>query len=1024
MSRSFKTDYQIVLQKKLRTCQREAIEAAQVYLRRLHTQRSCLISMPTGAGKTGVIAVVSHLARAHHILIVCHRRAIREQLIHQIAGAFFQKVSPNQTFKLKTIHKLGEDWSAPGIYVTTFQKLTQLTINQLNSLRTIFGLVIIDEGHSEPAPAWGNLFRGTDIRKIIVTATPYRNDLFQFDIGPEHGYIHTFSEAQRSRILCPVVFEPCIEDALIDYIQNLLTKQPDTLCIVKCPSFEEVERYVSLLEKAFTVLAVHDRYRSKKGENKFRSVPKNIDSTTIQVIVHENKLDEGIDLPCAKILVLTYAVGSGRELVQAVGRVVRRFGQYHATVLDLTASSNQTLWQNYLAFDQSISSEEGRKKFLRSLDLATLLDGYLDYFPTYGYFGGTYKKRFAISQFDPRTSLNIKRASVCLLEKQTSFSMPMFTDVLYWRLAKQGALVRPISNVLDFNILVFVMFDNSPFLRDSLFFEPQLGIILVKAIGDIVVVYDSRSVNHAQDNELGLGRPIPAENLLSLAASTDRVAPREVHTRTIGTIRNRPEGTSMKGQNLSNVPVSAANASTMLSIAKFNTENLQGNRVDAYYIGTRTGRVVDEKQSNFSLDDFNDWVDKIHKHTTEVRAIRSDLFNSFAKPVDEKVTEDPIAVLVDLTDLKADVKLRCGNQQIIVAPEFFYERYDAGFRLSAQPQGLPLSIDYDDEKQQLLVLSENKISFAESGHDFGTGDNFLEWLNKRALKALYANAVSYHSGRFYRTQLPSERGINLEETRWGAMICAVEDLLGTELTEKGQRKKKINQAASANDSFDSTSIFGLLDKLRNCSEPDANAQRCGPFFTRIPDCDLVVCTDLGTEPADFILSSLNRLIFVHIKCGKTARRPRSAANGIAEVGGQAIKNIEMLVSKNKHNKPTNFSYWAKPWRVDGSPFEIENRVRLCFGKSAKQYMADEKLTCSPDLIDRVWEEIANRRASEAVRKELWIIAGNAFSRQHFFDRLNRGDKRSDESIQAFQLIDSWQTAAAGYDVELTLFVSP
>ncbi|WP_252148085.1 hypothetical protein, partial [Escherichia coli] len=35
--------------------------------------------MPTGAGKTGVISLISHLSTERNILIICHRRAVKEQ---------------------------------------------------------------------------------------------------------------------------------------------------------------------------------------------------------------------------------------------------------------------------------------------------------------------------------------------------------------------------------------------------------------------------------------------------------------------------------------------------------------------------------------------------------------------------------------------------------------------------------------------------------------------------------------------------------------------------------------------------------------------------------------------------------------------------------------------------------------------------------------------------------------------------------------------------------------------------------
>ncbi|MFK4018055.1 DEAD/DEAH box helicase family protein [Cobetia marina] len=60
----------------LRTCQQSSIKIALSYLKKplAETSRSCLISLPTGAGKSGVISVVSHKASQKKVLVLCHRR--------------------------------------------------------------------------------------------------------------------------------------------------------------------------------------------------------------------------------------------------------------------------------------------------------------------------------------------------------------------------------------------------------------------------------------------------------------------------------------------------------------------------------------------------------------------------------------------------------------------------------------------------------------------------------------------------------------------------------------------------------------------------------------------------------------------------------------------------------------------------------------------------------------------------------------------------------------------------------------
>lgn len=75
----------------LREGQKSSITTALSYLRKAKETKSCLLSMPTGAGKTGVITVISHFSSQRRVLVVSHRRAVREQLFDEINKKFFQK---------------------------------------------------------------------------------------------------------------------------------------------------------------------------------------------------------------------------------------------------------------------------------------------------------------------------------------------------------------------------------------------------------------------------------------------------------------------------------------------------------------------------------------------------------------------------------------------------------------------------------------------------------------------------------------------------------------------------------------------------------------------------------------------------------------------------------------------------------------------------------------------------------------------------------------------------------------------
>ncbi|MGF6381980.1 hypothetical protein OKW31_004958 [Paraburkholderia atlantica] len=140
---------------------------------------------------------------------------------------------------------------------------------------------------------------------------------------------------------------------------------------------------------------------------------------------------------------------------------------------------------------------------------------------------------------------------------------------------------------------------------------------------------------------------------------------------------------------------------------------------------------------------------------------------------------------------------------------------------------------------------------------------------------------------------------------------------------------------------------------------------------RADNLDLMLCADMGTEPADFILSSPDKLVFVHVKCGGAQHRPESSAGALAEVGGQAIKNLEILTTMRRDLKPGNWSIMSSHWPKPASVPALHERIRLVDGKRFTNVGQAEEVR-ENKLVD-IWNMIADRRASPAVSKEIWMI---------------------------------------------------
>ncbi|UYG06853.1 DEAD/DEAH box helicase [Halomonas sp. M4R1S46] len=990
----------------LRLCQQESVKTAFGYLSKPKSEKSCLLSLPTGAGKSGVIATISHFSENNSILVLCHRRAVCDQLYREIKKGFFDKIWPDHSLVLKEVFNKVDDTSKNGIYVSTFQKLQTMSDEKFEALKRNIDVLVVDEGHSEPSPVWSHISRSLEKYKIIITATPYRNDLFQFDIDPKSSYIFTFKKALNDGVLRDPVFSTINEAQVLDAVSQRLVDQKGTVCIVKCDTGAEVERYYGLLSRKFKTLAIHDSFKGGDNENLKSSVPRKVAEQDWQVLVHQRKLDEGVDIPHAKTLVLTYPVSSGRELVQTVGRVVRIYDNYIPNVIEIDTGSNEKLWNNYRKFDESIADRKSSHKFLKSLNTASLIDSYLEAFPEYSYFDSSFKKRFNLKEFDPESSLNIPLASVCFVKKSSEFTLPAMMDEMYWQYTKEGDLVERREDCCGAEILLSVSFNNSKLLKYELFFQPSFEVLVVRELDDLVAIYDSRSQKYSYRKELGLGAAVNVDELLKMASREERTRTKEAHTIAITSAETKPAGMSMKSGDLEKTITDQAHSTYAFTTLKVDNIGQDNKRRSSYYLGMGSGRVSDQKVRNFSLPRLMEWIDDAHKVMNSTRALKSSFLNSFSKPVYEIPENDPVSILFDFSHFDTDVEVFSGSSQYSIGPGFQYAEYNGGVDLIGS--GDRYLVFYDEKEERLKFEGNESVVCPQYQK------SWLEILNGVKIKALYPNGLTYADGNFFRVRLPSQLDGKISETKLGGALIPLSELSSSNLSEKDSGNVQ-------SDEFSQYSIFYFIDKLKFVSSVGFSPDNCGPFYQYIPNVDLILCSDMGVEHSDFVLSSSDKLVFVHVKCGDS-ENPGSAAGSIAEVGGQAIKNIEHAVSHDLELKPGNYTNLLSHWpTVNSNPF-LQERVRLYDRKRFDNPQDDQNVR--EGKVAEVQKCIASRRRSSAVRKEIWIVVGNGFSKKHFVQQFEGGSPAAPTSLQAYQLLDSWMSTAAGLDIEVKFFVSP
>jgi putative intracellular protease/amidase len=152
--------------------QRKAVQTCEAYFA-TGSSKGCLVHMPTGTGKTGVMAVLAtRRAKEKPVLVVCPSAALVAQLRLEFGSKFWEKLGapdiwrPDHVLQAlpASVDALSEQLRrAAGkrvIVVATIQAVQQIyAAGEVHKLHDFIGTIPFDEGHREPAPSWAKVIR-------------------------------------------------------------------------------------------------------------------------------------------------------------------------------------------------------------------------------------------------------------------------------------------------------------------------------------------------------------------------------------------------------------------------------------------------------------------------------------------------------------------------------------------------------------------------------------------------------------------------------------------------------------------------------------------------------------------------------------------------------------------------------------------------------------------------------------------------------------------------------------------------
>ncbi|XP_028393456.1 putative ATP-dependent helicase IRC3 isoform X2 [Dendronephthya gigantea] len=334
-----------------------------------------LVCMPTGSGKTGIIACLPYCLGCIYevdgqprypfdkpILVVAPDLAIQNQLVEELTlltpkTPFLKRrniVPDDRNDVLPTAMKIEnkddlsdqQNLRNKELIITNAQKFVgEDWMNDFDS--NLFRLLIVDEAHHYPAATWKRIvdkFRSTECPVVFFTATPFRTD-GQLVLGEQNGtgiaYHLKLNDAVNGRIIRESSFheidaegEPRFRNrarktvAILDKVKELLDdkrrnfRDAPHMAIAICNNVKQAQLLLELWQSSYPNESA-DCYHSKMQRQRQEDVMSRLKDNQLSLVIVARKLLEGFDHPPISIAAITYKITSPARFVQFVGRAQR-----------------------------------------------------------------------------------------------------------------------------------------------------------------------------------------------------------------------------------------------------------------------------------------------------------------------------------------------------------------------------------------------------------------------------------------------------------------------------------------------------------------------------------------------------------------------------------------------------------------------------------------------------------------------------------------------------------------------------
>lgn len=1034
---------------------------------------SALLKLPTGTGKSGIISVISRcLPGIKNVLILTPREALTSQLFDDVNYRFWNNIrltdkqadtftasaqevgasiEEGLNFKLlpsdigNINDKVFENSDGRNIIVGTHQALGQISraANDkehiqnsvckgfFSLIKERFDLIIVDEGHYEPAISWSKQVRSLELPTILLSATPYRNDFKSFRVTNQFVFNYPYDDAIANRIIREVKVLPLstptgsearsvlsakefVGSLAIEWPQivkqvkegNWLGEKKEPKIIIRGESFDSLCDLQIAIDRVFNTKSVliHDKALKKSGLKRYTKASVAMKNNPDTVFwIHQNKLIEGIDDPCFVAVAIYELMSNGRQIVQQAGRATR-FGNGNTEIPQIAwvmaskknAERISTTWKRYLGYE--MYAKENTAHIVTNE--AAMPDRLLSYMPKYQYIDGDFRGRYDYESKVRSEHVQLPKVASIFSCSITGLLKDIYSGLMDSLLEQDRFQVSPIENMPDNSIgFSYYSWRNSPYLVDRFFSEWKLGFVIAVKVDDLLFVHDTEGLSF-QPSDFDLVR---AERSLMEKAFPEQEQNARLSRMSFSSLsmsRNALRSTAIHTHSFSETFTDLLDP-TLVPLTAAGFVNGVGR-----YVGFTRSRLRDASDEYVAIPEYVEWVNALAKEITDNDAERSEVFDRYANVLGQMKGPAtlPASIILDLSFEDVDstesatFNLKSDTNYIDLCSDV---DPNGNFTILIGDESILCNVTFNEKRQRYNISSErlNEL-FPLKAVGGKKQTSLLRKLNAaQSFRVLtsFENIV-YSEGKFYN---PRFQWVLDDGSQPILNFIEHSNALQNVESEKGEAFYD-----SSIDNWKIKSIFGIFNK--ECeTRPRVGLSSNDPLVNEINSISIWICDDDSKEIADFIGidEKAKRLVFVHAKVGKKSSTGSGFNVGaLQDVGRQALASLAF----------TSLGEPSKTWTVERWGKEVQANKKALKGCG--------RVFLKPDSFDIAAVDSALKKACRdpSYEKEVWIVGANMIDLKKVREALGCSPLNN-RLRQLLMHWDSMQTSCARANVRLKLF---